>query len=515
MAAFMTENDRHLAGDVKTVRDEAQRPLTSVRRAVVDIGSNSVRLVVFEGPLRAPISICNEKSLCGLGRNFLPNGRLNPEARKDALATLGRFKNLLDAYGSPPTEVIATAAIREAIDGGELVEAINALGFSVNVISGREEAELAALGVVSVEPDAKGIVGDMGGGSLELVGVDAWKLGEAVSLPIGPFSIMRTCGDDTQAAVKLIEKSIKGVPFVRKLKSQRIYAVGGAWRALARIHMAMRHYPLSVLHHYSMNRDDVIELCDLVAKQSRRSLEEIPGIARKRIDTLPLAAVALRALVNHSDAREVVVSSGGVREGALFRTLDETTRAKDPLLETCRFIAEKFTPNPAYGAAAADVLRPLFVENEILPDRILRAVCELGDIAAYAHPDLRGQYAQDAVLSTPFVGITHSERVMMAYALRCRYSGRSQTSVLDDAFSLLNWDEQQTSMRLGLALRFISTYSPKLAEPLKDCRLTLTADGLTFQTPPRNTGLTGETPQKRLDALASAFEKEARILFEV
>ena len=246
-------------------------------RAVVDIGSNSVRLVIFDGPARAPIAICNEKALCGLGRDMLADGSLNPASVEAALTTLKRFRIILRAYGDPHTQTIATAAVRDAKDGEAFVAAVRALGYDIKVISGAEEADLAARGVISVEPNASGLAGDMGGGSLELVSIEKGATGQSVSLPIGPLSIMRASGSDLTRAQTIIEDAIRQVKFLRRGQFKTLYTVGGAWRSIARIHMNLKQYPLSVLHHYILSSSSVIEVCDLVARQSRRSLEEIPG----------------------------------------------------------------------------------------------------------------------------------------------------------------------------------------------------------------------------------------------
>ncbi len=477
-----------------------------LRRAVVDIGSNSVRLVIFDGPDRAPMAICNEKALCGLGRDMTDDGALNPASVTDAIATLKRFRIILRAYGDPPTQTIATAAVREAKDGEAFVAAVRDLGFDAMVISGAEEAELAALGVLSVEPGARGLAGDMGGGSLELVSIKKGAAAQSVSLPIGPLSVMRESGGNLNAARKIIESALKSVKFVRRSGFESLFTVGGAWRSIARIHMNLKHYPLSVLHHYELPTASAIEVCDLVARQSRKSLEEIPGISRKRIDTLPFAAIALKALLLEMNAARMVVSAGGVREGLLYKALTPTRRDADPLLEACRFFSLRFAPEPAFGAAAFSVIAPLFSDASAVAMRILEATSELADIAAFSHPDLRGRQAFDTALSAPFVGVTHKERVWIALALYCRYCGRNAALPNEQAISLLDWDEQQTATQAGLALRFAATLAPKSPGLLKGCTLTKSADGIALNASADHEALIGETPRKRLDSLAASFE---------
>lgn len=490
--------------------DKTNAPL----RAVVDIGSNSVRLVIYDGPLRAPMAICNEKALCGLGRAFTDEGDLDPGSVELALATLKRFRIILSAYGDPATHTLATSAVREAKDGRAFEEKVRALGFDIQVISGEEEAELAALGVISVEPSAKGLAGDMGGGSLELISVKNGKISDAVSLKVGPLSIMQEVGDDAPAAQKLIEKRIGGVDFIASGKFETLYTVGGAWRSIARVHMNLRHYPLSVLHHYRLSALSAIEVCDLVARQSRRSLEEVPGISRKRIDTLPYAAVALKSLLKAMGAKSVVVSAGGVREGVLYRQLNEKERAPDPLLEAARFFSGRYSPRPDFGQAALRVIKGVFGKDDTISPRVLEAVCELADIAAYSHPDLRGQHAYDMALSVPFVSVAHHDRVWIAFALFCRYKGRNTPALNQQAISLLDWEQQQGALQVGLALRFVAALAPKSPELLEGCRLERSADGtLVFKAPARLEALMNDGPFRRLETLAATMECPLEIAF--
>ncbi|MHA7872175.1 MAG: Ppx/GppA phosphatase family protein [Hyphococcus sp.] len=492
--------------------EDALNAAVAERRAVVDIGSNSVRLVIYDGPRRAPFSICNEKALCGLGRAITPDGLLEPEATGFALTTLKRFARLIREHGHPPTHVIATAAVREAKDGAEFVEAVRSLGFDVQVISGAEEASLAAMGVVSFEPGATGIAGDMGGGSLELVCLDQGAIAETISLPLGPFSVMREAASDTGAAQSFISRELDRATFLTEKKHRAIYAVGGAWRAVARIHMRLRGYPLSVLHHYELTSAQVLEICDLVSHQSRQSLESIPGIPRRRLDTLPYAAMVLASVLERTSAKKLIVSAGGVREGLLYRALCDDIRREDPFISCCRFYAKRLAPDPEFGEAAFPMLTPLFHKTK--DARLLYASCLLMDIGAYFHPDQRAQHAFDAALRAPFAGVSHEERVWTALAVFCRYDGRPSIMPDEQVVGLLSWEEQLSAIRYGLAMRFAAALSPKAGAPLHRCSLERDDDRIIFRAPADREDLMGETPRKRLDALAAAFEMEAIEIYE-
>ena len=440
-----------------------------LRRAVVDIGSNSVRLVVYEGPARAPLPICNEKALCGLGRGLGDGARLNKEAVKEALQTLTRFRQLIDAYANPPTYVIATAAVRSASDGDEFVRAVEALGFSVRILTGEEEAHYAAEGVLSFSPHAAGLVGDMGGGSLELTQLARSKQDKKISLPLGPLRLMENYGDDIKQVEKAVLKSFEKVSWLKPGQTKTLYAVGGGWRAIARLHMGLRRYPLSVLHHYTLSALEARKICALIEQQSRRSLEELPGIPRRRLDTLPYAGLVMDKLLEYLGVESVQVSAGGVREGMLFSELDEETRAQDPLLMIARFFAERFSPEPDYGTHAIALTDTLFPKESKSRARLRKMICVMMDIGSYFHPDHRGAQAFDMILRAPTVGLSHEERLIAARALYRRYEGRRGASPNDQAIALLSWDDQQYGLILGLALRFASALAPKVPELLDGC----------------------------------------------
>ncbi|MEO1136474.1 MAG: Ppx/GppA family phosphatase [Pseudomonadota bacterium] len=494
------------SGNADTTRNE--------RRAVVDIGSNSVRLVVYDGPPRAPIPICNEKALCGLGRDMTPSGGLNPASVEDALATLTRFRHVLDDLGRPPVKAIATAAVRAASDGDRFVEAARAIGFEVEVITGRQEGELAAYGVVSAEPDAFGIVGDMGGGSLELAVLAAGEISDRVSLPIGPLSLMRAASDDPKAAGKLISSHLDKAKFLTPEAFETLYAVGGAWRAVARIHMGLKSYPLPVLHHYELTAAQVIEVCDLLARQSRQSLDEIPGIPRRRIDTMPLASTVLKSVLLRMKAKNVIISAGGVREGLLYQQLPAAQRREDPFHEACRFYAQRFSPDPAFGEAAFKVVEPLFAADDLAGERLRYGTALLCDIGAYFHPDLRGRQAFDMALRAPFFGIDHRERLWAALALFRRHEGRSAEAPSELAMSLLSPEAQLQAAQFGLALRFAAALAPKAPAALEGCRLEARSGEIILRAPSDRQALMGETPRRRFVSLASIFEAVACEAYE-
>lgn len=487
--------------------------LQRIRHAVIDIGSNSVRLVIYDGPRRAPFPICNEKALCGLGREMSEDGRLNPKAVESALEVLARFKCLLSEHGDPPTQTVATAAVREAKDGPEFVARIRALGLPVGVISGKEEAMLASFGVVSFEPGADGLAGDMGGGSLELVSLDKGETGEGVSLSIGPLRLMQQSKGDLKAAAKIVERAFSGVSWLKSKTGATLFAVGGAWRSIARVNMQIHRHPLPVLHHYEMTGRQAIETCDLISRQSRSSLEVTPGISSKRIDTLPYAALVMRTLVEAISLKSVSVSAGGLREGLLYRDLSQEIRKFDPLIAGAAFLGSRMGPEQDMGDAYVDFTASAFAGEATTQRRIRVATCLLADIGAYFHPDMRADQAFDTALRAPFYGITHPERAAIALSLYCRHAGAKSPPFAAAVIAMLSELEQKRAIQIGLALRLGAAIAPKAPHAIRRCALSRDDKRLTLTAPRELKSLYDETAKKRHDALAASFGLSADIRF--
>ncbi|MEM6536665.1 MAG: Ppx/GppA phosphatase family protein [Pseudomonadota bacterium] len=485
---------------------------TSRRRAVIDIGSNSVRLVIFDGPTRAPFAVVNEKSLCGLGKGIGEDGLIDDDAIDLALSALKRFKRIIEAHGSPNTLAVATAAVRTASNGGAFVAAARDLGIDVSVIDGEREAILSALGVISFEPHASGLIGDMGGGSLELVAVQDGALGQAASLQAGALAMMQAADGDISSAKKIATQMIEPLADELDLSTNTLYAVGGAWRSIARLHMRLRDYPLSILHGYEIAKSELLDLCGFIAKQSRESLLALDGAPRKRIDTLPFAAVVLGTVIKSFKIKRVMVSAGGLREGLIYETASPERRAEDPLLVGATFFADRLGPRDDDYRLAFDLIAPLLQTDQTYNERVTKAAAILADTSAFFHPDARGAHAFDAVIRASLFGLTHAERVQLALALYARYEGGRTEQFFDRPLALISPEERLFAIRLGLALRLTSSLAPKAPGVLSSLRLSLDNNEIVLAAD-RNEGvLLLEAATKRLSALADAFGASYRIV---
>ena len=485
-------------------------------QAVIDIGSNSVRLVIYRVEGRANAPILNEKVLAGLGRGVSETKRLDPDSVRRALDALVRFRYLIDAHGITAIHAVATAAVREAEDGPEFISKIRALtGFDVKIISGYEEGRLSSLGVLAGAPGAGGVAGDLGGSSLELVSLtphgpgqgESWQLGPLAMGNLDPFNPV-----SARAAINVVLKQSKVLQAAMGQASTggEFHAVGGAWRSLGKIDMIMRDYPLQVLHNYVINRMDAITLCDFVAGQSRKSLERIDGSAGKRAETLPYAATLLRAVLDSAAFDKVVISSHGLREGILFEQLNPEERAQDPLVSGAIAMTGGNHNSHAFGEALFWWIMPIF-DNlpRLFPDNrgeILRAcACLLADIGATLHPDDRARIAFDLVLRAPYPAASHIERVFLARILARRYGAKLDDIEPKLVRRLLDEDLLARADALGAALRLGAELSGRSASLLSKCRLQLVDNRLVLSTSNDMKGLIAETVVKRLEQLGAAL----------
>lgn len=479
------------------------------RIAVIDIGSNSLRLVVYDELTRAPFVLFNEKALCALGRGLGETGRLNPEGIASALANLQRFTALAEAVGVARLEIIATAAVRDAADGPAFVaEATRCCRLPVRVLGGAAEGRLSALGVLSGIPGADGVAGDLGGGSVELVPLDSGRAGEGETLPLGPLRLAGLA-DDHRRLREAVDRHIDGVRWLRQRRGRDFYLVGGAWRALARLHMEQMGYPLHIIQGYTIARGDAEQIFRLIGRLSKKSLEKMTSVSRRRLEGVPLAAFVLARLTEAIAPSRLIFSAFGLREGIVYDLLPEARRQEDPLLDGCRGLARANTRFGMTGAELFDWLAPLIPEADERQRRLCLAAAMLGDIGWSSHPDYRADAAFARVLHMPVAGIDHGERVFLATALHARYGGAADAEVRGRTRRLLDEAGHTLARRIGLALRLGYTLSGGAPKVLARTRLSVAPDEVALSVPADGPLWSGDTVQRRFDALGRAFGRRA------
>jgi exopolyphosphatase / guanosine-5'-triphosphate,3'-diphosphate pyrophosphatase len=483
--------------------------------AVVDIGSNSVRLVVYDGLRRSPTPVFNEKVLCGLGKGIAITGSLDASGTVRALAALRRFRALAKQIGCQTVYAVATAAAREATNGPAFVDdAEKALGAGIDILTGKEEARYAALGVLAGIPEADGLVGDLGGGSLELIDVKDGKLYDGVTLPLGPLRLIDMSGDNIGRGRKLVDEYLKDAKVLEKLKGRSFYAVGGTWRNLARVHLAHSAYPLHVLHQYTMNRQQARSIAELVSGMSSSALKDVKDVSKSRSNTMPFGSMVLERLIEHGKPKNIVCSVFGVREGYLYAKLPRKKAKLDALLSYCWDFARRYARSPEHELELCDWTDQIFGDSGIKEDddqkRLRHAACLLADIGWRAHPDYRADRSMGMISQAAFVGIDHPGRVFLALTIFYRYEGEVMK---DDLTRLLTEEQMQRAHLLSSIFRLAYILSAAMPGMLPKIGLALDANKtLTLSLPAKLKDLMGERVEKRLASLAFEIGRSPKVV---
>ena len=476
--------------------------------SIIDIGSNSIRLVIYEGIARSPTVLFNEKMLAGLGRGIVTTGKLDPEGVTRSLEELRRFRALSEQGGAAALYVLATAAAREAQNGPDFIRrAEDILGTQVRVLSGREEAYFSALGVIYAFHHADGVAGDLGGGSLELVDVSGEAIGEGITLPLGGLRLQDMSNNSPLAAARIAREQLARAKLLEGGKGRTFYAIGGTWRNLARLHMNHTDYPLSVMHHYEMNVDASLGFLNQIAKGDMERIRGAERVSKSRRSLLPYGAATLLEVIAAMKPSKIVVSALGVREGFLFSLLSEETRRADPLISAAQELAllrsrsvehvhelVRWT-DESFAAFEIDE-----TEDEI---RYRHAACLLADMSWRAHPEYRGTQSLNIISHASFIGVDHAGRAYLALAGLFRHEGAYEDAVSAEMKALATPRYLERAQLLGTMLRVVYLLSASMPGVMPRLRWQKQSHGgLALVLPASLWRLNGERPAGRLAQLA-------------
>ncbi|WP_156254599.1 Ppx/GppA family phosphatase [Sandarakinorhabdus oryzae] len=477
------------------------------RCAIIDIGSNSIRLVVYHGRTRMPETMFNEKVMAGLGRGLAANGRLSDNAMDVAVAGLRRFAALTRAMGVANVRTVATAAVREARNGHDFIDRVAAeCGLAIEVIDGEAEARAAAMGLVSGIPLADGVVGDLGGGSLELIRVSGGEMGNRISLPIGALRLDAVRKRDRRALAPFIAKALDKVDWAGEGKGRPFYTVGGSWRALAQIHIWMTGHPLPIVHQYEMPASAPAKLFRSLAHTDLATLKAVPHLSTSRLPSLPGAAMLLAAVVKKLGSSSVIASGFGLREGLLYADLPPEERALDPLIAAARAEGARQGRFAEHGDMLFDWMDPLFSDEPAGDRRLRLAACLLSDIAWRAHPDFRPERGVDVALHGNWVAVNSAERAALACALHYCFGGSPDAPVMATLLQLAPVQLLARARAWGLALRLGQRLTGGTAVGLAASRLERAGNALLLRVGNGHVDLAGgDAVQRRLKLLGAAL----------
>jgi exopolyphosphatase/guanosine-5'-triphosphate,3'-diphosphate pyrophosphatase len=485
--------------------------------AVIDIGSNSVRLVVYEGVTRSPTPLFNEKMLAGLGREVQSKGVMPADAVATALAALRRFRALCDTMRVSRVWVVATAACRDASNGPDFIaKAERICRTRIDVLSGKREAKLTALGVISGFHRPDGIVGDLGGGSLELIDVKGHRVKRGATLPLGGLALQDRSTKSIKRADKIVRQGLSKVP-LKAGKDRTFYAVGGTWRSLARLHMAQTGYPLHVMHGYVVRAKEALEFCRLVRRVYPETLSQIEVVASARRPLLPYAALVLEHILLKTKVSEVVFSALGVREGLLYSRLSAREQKRDALLAATQDLNQLRSRSPRHGEDLigwTDVFMATTGIDETAEEKRLRhAACLVADIGWRAHPDYRGEQSLNVIAHAGFLGIDHPGRAYLALAVFFRHVGVTHDEELSPRIRELASTRTLDRARvLGAAMRVAYLVSASQPGVLPQVPLRVIRNRLVLRLEGKCAPLAGERLASRLRHLARLVGREPLVV---
>lgn len=504
-------------------RSEAQGRLPGIAPvSVIDIGSNSIRLVVYEGLSRAPTVLFNEKVLCGLGKGLAKSGQMDEEGVARALAALRRFIALSKQARAESLYVLATAAAREASNGPAFIrEAERILDHEVLVLSGEQEALYSALGVVSGFHDADGIAGDLGGGSLELIDIKGTDVGQGITLPLGGLRLSDSAGGSLDRARALAKRHLQGAKLLEKGRGRTFYAVGGTWRNIAKLHMEIRGYPLHMMQGYELSYDEMVGFLDEIIGGTTAKDPAWSAISKSRRALLPFGAVALREVLEVMKPARISFSAQGVREGYLYSLLSDEDKALDPLIAAADELAILRARSPEHARELAEWtgrMMPLFAVAETAEEaRYRQAACLLADISWRAHPDYRGMQALNIIAHSSFVGITHPGRAFIALANYYRFEGLHDDGQTGPLATIATDRLLERAKLLGGLLRVVYLFSASMPGVVHNLSFVRTDNpdlDLEFLVPDRYRDFAGERLDGRLQQLAKLTGKRLAFRFE-
>ena len=481
-----------------------------LRAAVIDIGSNSVRLVIYNVEGASALPTFNEKVMAGLGTGLMQTGKLSADGWVSAIRALERFRAILEALGVTNITAVATAAARVARDGPDFLKAAKkALGQKVVLLTGEDEAGLSALGVTTSFHKPRGLVGDLGGSSLEFHNIGRGG-GKGESLLLGPLSLAQQAFDADKLRKK-VRAALKNSTYLGDAKGQ-FYAVGGAWRTLAKLNMVLDGYALQVLNGYQLTSGQIartVQMCvDSVDQPALRA--RIEAVDKRRVEIMPYAAIILDEVMHVGNFDGLTISSNGLREGVLREAVGVSEG--DPLIDGAIAFAQLNGNQIAFGEELYKFVSDAFVDQPDLfgsptaAGRIKRAACMLADSAGRFHPDHRAIMAYDQALRAPYAGVNHAQRAMIAHAIGYRYSRKFKRP---NPYVGLNTEEQASRARqLGTAMRLGAVFSGRSGPILKRAQLKRSKGRLDLIVKKADEAMVSDTVHRRLTQLASLMGLE-------
>ncbi len=476
--------------------------------AIIDIGSNSIRLVIYENLTRSLTPLYNEKSVCSLGKGVALLGSMNASNVAKALKVMRRFALVIRLMQVKNIYCFATSAVREANNGEQFASDVTKIiGVRVDILSGEQEAYFATLGTIAGIPDFTGEIGDLGGGSLELSSLVPAKESNNETYKLGVISLKEESNFSLKKAMEIVKNQLKTSKVLAQ-KSDNFCAIGGTFREIAKLHQALTNYPLHMVQNYQVRAFGLIGFCNEIIEQyiNNKTYEGIEFVSSSRTALLPFGAVVLRDILQIGAFENVIFSALGVREGYLYDKLSKIEQQYDPLFETCKQISILRSRSFKHSFELIDFseqfISAVNIKEAASEKRLREAACLLADISWRGHPDYRGEQAVDLIAFGALVGINHSGRAFLAKALAVRYMGLKRQSISKEILQLAGKREGERARIIGALFRVAFVISASMAGVLPKVKFNINSNIVELILPNELSFLEGNHLKSRLNQLA-------------
>jgi exopolyphosphatase/guanosine-5'-triphosphate,3'-diphosphate pyrophosphatase len=485
------------------------------KEAIIDLGSNSIRMLIYDNLLNSQIPIFNEKAICELGKNLDKTGKLDPKGSEFALSVLQRFKRILINLKVKKFKIIGTAAVREATDSKLFISKVQKIfKKKVEVLTGIEEAENSALGVIIGFQKVNGVVADLGGGSLELARVEKNIIYEKVSLPLGVLRLFNQPKRNKDKINSIISFYLNKIEWLRKVKTKNLYLCGGTWRTLLNAHIFKTNYPLSILHQYKLSAYEALKFSNKLLSVKSIKSEKLVSVTKSRTNYIPIGSYILSSLIKICDPSNVLCSVSGVREGSLINKAYLNILEKDSLNRSVHFIALKKGDFGENYIKLYNFLKKIFTNNdEDFPIRLLLPACSLSNFDWGLGTYQRAELVFQEVINSPILKLSHNDRIKLGLVSFWRHCS---TKYYPDVefLKILSNSEIAACRRIGAALRFassISVISSIFYEKIKI--YVVNNKTLILKVPKKHSEVISNQVQKRLKSLAEEMNLKQEIVY--
>jgi exopolyphosphatase/guanosine-5'-triphosphate,3'-diphosphate pyrophosphatase len=397
--------------------------------AIIDIGSNSARLVIYQRENTGQLRILGSaRQALRLVREVDRGRLLSPEAIASTLRTLAEFLSIIGAYGAKHTVAVATAAVRDADNGKELIERVRVeLGLQIKLIDSNKEAHYGCIGGIRSLPVNDGVLFDLGGGSVQIVEFQKRRPGSGSSLPLGSLRLSEAFlrhDPPSKREVKDLRAHVEDAlekANQRRLKSDEVaVGVGGTIRNLAKVAARLNSYPIERINGYTLSREKLEEIVDWLCQNPIRSARKVAGLSRDREDSIVGGALAIQALVDAIGARAIIVSGQGVREGLIYSHANEDLPSPEKVREGALLsLARRFsTWNVEWAERRATIASKLL--DSLVPradtdiKMALHQAAFLLDIGRSVDFFDRFNHAASMVINTDLDGFSHRNILLLS-----------------------------------------------------------------------------------------------------